>query len=215
MPFSCLNHQSALSFSATPWVIIYAFSNFWKKWSRGPENNLLLKSGFSLRADLPGGPFWRGTVEKITHSHVIKVWFIMLMYKEGKWRLFPKVWVLNFLTLIRFFLDAIWAWWFLGLPQSKLEKNPSGSCILAHAWLTKAGTLTCTSWRAGMFLHSSLVAIQMSSQIFPIRRELITLRTFKSHAGLWKEKVTVETGFPSPFPPVHLSSCWVCPILVH
>lgn len=79
--FMCLNPQSALSFPATPWLIIYAFSDFWKKWSRGPANNLLLKSGFSLRTGSPDGPFCRGSVEKITHSHIIKDWFIMFMYK--------------------------------------------------------------------------------------------------------------------------------------
>lgn len=118
---------------------------------------------------------------------------------------FPKVWVLNFSTLIRFFSHDIWAWRFLGLPQSKLEKKiPSGSCILALTWLTKVGTLTCTSWRAGICLHSSPVAVQTSSQIFSIRRELVTLRTFKIHSGLWRQKVTVETGFPSLFSPVYL-----------
>lgn len=118
---------------------------------------------------------------------------------------FPKVWLLNFLTLIMSFSHDIRAWWFLGLPQSKLGKKiPSGSHILAHAWLTKVGTLTCTSWRAGMCSHSSPVTIWMSLQIFSVRRELVILRTFKIHSGLWSEKVTAETGCPSLFPPVYL-----------
>lgn len=119
--------------------------------------------------------------------------------------MFPKVWVLNFLTFIRFFSHDIWAGQSLGLPQITPEKRiPSGSCILVHAWLTKVGTLTCTSWRAGMCLHSSPVAIQTPLQIFSARRELVTIRTFKIHPGLWREEVTRERGFPSPFPQVHL-----------
>lgn len=81
MFFSYLNHRSALSYSATPWHIIYAFSDFW---SRGPANNLFLKSRFSLRTGLPGEPFWRESVEKVAHSNVVKCWFIKLRYKEGK-----------------------------------------------------------------------------------------------------------------------------------
>lgn len=127
-------------------------------------------------------------------------------YVQGRKRkfVFPKVWVLNFLTLMRFFSHDIWSWQSLGLPQITLEKKiPSGSCILVHLWLTKVGTLTCTSWRAGLCLHSSPVAIRTSLQIFSARRELVTIRTFKIHSGLWREKG--HSGGRLSFP-IHSSS---------